>query len=183
VRRKWPRKWCKCWLLHHNRSHSYGSAATVSRKTNHTHAAATYLPELAPCDFWLFPRLKMRLQDKFCNTQRHQRHCVSRPAHHTKGGMPWLLPSIANTLGNMCVCVCVAHMHAEGMFWGWLEWKALSFEYLSFTAEFQELFDTHLYMYWGKLIQMPWFSFAQIHVECSVFCGAEGRVSLLSTLY
>lgn len=48
-----------------------------------------------------------------------------------------MLPSTAKPLGN--VHVCVAHVHAEGMFSGRLEWKALSFEYYSFIAKFQEL--------------------------------------------
>jgi len=179
VRRKLPRKWCNSWLLHHSRPQSYGSAAIVGRKTNHTHTAAAYLPELVPCDFRLFPILKMRLQVKFCNTQKTsntlcQPACSSYWRRHAMSASKH-----GKTTGEymcMCVGVCVAHMHAEGMFWGWLEWKALSFEYLSFTAEFQELFDTHLYMYWGKLIQIPWFSFAQINVERSIFFGAEERV-------
>jgi hypothetical protein len=143
-----------------------------------------YLPELAPCDFWLFPRLKMRLQVKFCNTQKTsntlcQPACSSYQRRHAMSASKH-----SKTTGECrCVCVCVVHMHAKGTFWGWTEWKAPSFEYLSFTAEFQELFDNHLFMYRGKLIQMPWFSFAQINVECSIFCGAEGRVSFLSTLY
>jgi len=88
VGRKLPRKWCNSWLLHHSRSQSYGSVAIVGRKTNHTYTAAMDLPELAPCDFWLFPILKMKLQVKLCNTQRHQIHYASWPAHHTEGGMP-----------------------------------------------------------------------------------------------
>lgn len=40
------------------------------RPSTSVNAAAMYLPDLAPCDFWLFPRLKMRLQVKFFNNQK-----------------------------------------------------------------------------------------------------------------
>jgi hypothetical protein len=34
-------------------------------KENHTHAAASlYSPDLAPCDFWLFPKLKTGLRGR-----------------------------------------------------------------------------------------------------------------------
>jgi hypothetical protein len=35
----------------------------LAEKKNHTHAAASlYSPDLAPCDFWLFPKLKTGLR-------------------------------------------------------------------------------------------------------------------------
>jgi hypothetical protein len=35
------------------------------KKKNHTYAAATlYFPDLAPCDFWLFPKLKTGLRSR-----------------------------------------------------------------------------------------------------------------------
>jgi hypothetical protein len=34
-------------------------------KKNHTHAAASvHSPDLAPCDFWLFPKLKTGLRSR-----------------------------------------------------------------------------------------------------------------------
>jgi hypothetical protein len=37
----------------------------LAEKKNRTHAAASlYSPDLAPCDFWLFPKLKTGLQSR-----------------------------------------------------------------------------------------------------------------------
>jgi hypothetical protein len=37
----------------------------AEEKKNHTHAAASlYSPDLAPCDFWLFPKLKAGLRSR-----------------------------------------------------------------------------------------------------------------------
>ena len=62
VRRKRFRLWPDKWILHHDnaaahdalRVHEFLAKNSIT-KMDHP----PYSPELAPCDFWLFPKLKM----------------------------------------------------------------------------------------------------------------------------
>jgi hypothetical protein len=60
-----PQKWKDGWILHRDNALSHTAMAVqqfLNVKKNHTHAAASpYSPDLAPCDFWLFPELKTGL--------------------------------------------------------------------------------------------------------------------------
>lgn len=111
-----------------------------------------YLPDLAPCDFWLFPRLNVGLQhqrfatveDIKCSvtasyTQYHRRISTSASKH-------------GKTIGAS-VCVC-----RRDVLWGWLDWKALHFNYESMTAEFWELSDTPTYLLDTDLYVATWMS-------------------------
>jgi hypothetical protein len=68
VRRRRPQKWKDGWILHHDNTPSHTAMAvqqSLAEKKNHTHAAASlYFPDLAPCDFWLFLKLKTRLRNR-----------------------------------------------------------------------------------------------------------------------
>jgi hypothetical protein len=68
VRRRLPQKWKDGWILRHDNAPSYTAMALqqfLAVKENHTHAAASvYSPDLAPCDFWLFPKLKTGLRGR-----------------------------------------------------------------------------------------------------------------------
>jgi hypothetical protein len=68
VRRRRPQKWKDGWILHHDNAPSHTAMAVqqfLAVKENHTHAAAfLYSPGLAPCDFWLFPKLKKGLRSR-----------------------------------------------------------------------------------------------------------------------
>jgi hypothetical protein len=72
----------------------------------------------------------------FCDTQRHQMHCDSQPACPYQRRLSVSASKHDKTIGAS-VCVC-----AQDVLRGWLDWKALHFKYLSFMAEFWELFDT-----------------------------------------
>ena len=67
VRRKRPGLWPDKWILHHDNAHAHDAlrvreflAKNSITKIDHP----TYSPDLAPCDFWLFPKLKMPWRDK-----------------------------------------------------------------------------------------------------------------------
>jgi len=125
------------WILYDNnapKSHGFDRAANPGRKTNYTHSAASILIITHTMWLWLFPRQKMGLLSQCFDTWRQQIQCNSWPEHHTKGGFPWVLPSMAKLLEQVWV-------RTRDVLKGWLDWKALHFRYLSFTAEFQELFD------------------------------------------
>jgi histone-lysine N-methyltransferase SETMAR len=65
VRRKRPELWPDKWILHHNnapvhdalRVHEFLAEKSITKK-NHP----PYSPDLAPCDFWLFAKLKKCLE-------------------------------------------------------------------------------------------------------------------------
>jgi len=68
VRRKWPQLWeSGDWQLHHNnaRTHSLALVQAFLAKHHITQVCQPpYSPDLAPCDFWLFPKLKSLLKGR-----------------------------------------------------------------------------------------------------------------------
>jgi transposase len=67
VRRKRAEKWRNGWLLHHDNAPSHTSLLVQQLMAGKNLAAVRhppYSPDLAPCDFWLFPKLKMTLKGK-----------------------------------------------------------------------------------------------------------------------
>ena len=66
VRRKWPEKWrVGDWILHHDNVPAHPSHIVQQFLANHGTAylqKPPYSPDVAPCDFFLFPRLKKCLK-------------------------------------------------------------------------------------------------------------------------
>ena len=68
VRRKRPRFWsCGDWLLHHDNApvHSSNLVQKFLAKPKIVQLRQPpYSPDIAPCAFWMFPKLKMALKGK-----------------------------------------------------------------------------------------------------------------------
>ncbi|UYV78250.1 hypothetical protein LAZ67_16000683 [Cordylochernes scorpioides] len=67
IRQKRPDLWKnKNWLLHHDNpcSHIVACARLFGQKQHTNDAAATLFPRLAPCDFFLFPKLKRPMKGR-----------------------------------------------------------------------------------------------------------------------
>jgi hypothetical protein len=68
IRRKWPHKWSSgTWLLHHNNVPCHAVLSVREFLAKHSIPMVPHLPyspDLAPCDFFLFPRLKSTLKGK-----------------------------------------------------------------------------------------------------------------------
>ena len=65
VRRKRPEKWDGDWILHHDNAPAHTSHLVQKFLAKHGTAQLQqppYSPDLAPCDFFLFPRLKKVLK-------------------------------------------------------------------------------------------------------------------------
>jgi len=66
VRRKRPDLWAAVnWQLHHDNAPAHSSHLIQSFLAKHNTPVlrqAPYSPDMAPCDFWLFPKLKMPLK-------------------------------------------------------------------------------------------------------------------------
>ncbi|GFX97186.1 histone-lysine N-methyltransferase SETMAR [Trichonephila clavipes] len=74
IRRKRPQLWeSGDWLLHHDNAPAHTSNLVQQYLSKHSIAQLRqppYSPDIAPCDFWLFPRLKMPLKGhRFDNKQ------------------------------------------------------------------------------------------------------------------
>jgi len=67
VRRKRPEKWQDVdWILHHDNASAHTSYLVQQFLAKHSTAQLQqppYSPDLAPCDFFLFPRLKKVLKE------------------------------------------------------------------------------------------------------------------------
>jgi len=65
VRRKRPDQWQNTWLLHHDNVPAHAALLTRRFLTDNNMTVVPhplYSPDLAPCDFFLFPKLKMKLK-------------------------------------------------------------------------------------------------------------------------
>ena len=66
VRRKRPNLWVAgTWQLHHDNAPAHSLQLIQTFLTKHNipvSRQAPYSPDMAPCDFWLFPHLKMQLK-------------------------------------------------------------------------------------------------------------------------
>jgi len=67
VRRKWPEKWANGFILHHDNTTCHTSLLVwqfLSNKNITVFSHPPYSPDLAPCNFWLFPKVKMTMKGK-----------------------------------------------------------------------------------------------------------------------
>jgi hypothetical protein len=68
VRRKRPHKWSSgTWLLHHDKASCHAVLSVTEFLAKHSITVVPhppYSPDLAACDFFLFPRLKSTLKSK-----------------------------------------------------------------------------------------------------------------------
>jgi hypothetical protein len=61
VRRKSPKLWPDDWILHHNNALIYNSLSVkqfMAQKSISEMEHPPFFPDLAPNDFWLFPKIK-----------------------------------------------------------------------------------------------------------------------------
>ena len=67
VRRKWPEKLANGFIFHHDNAPCHTSLLVrkfLSNKNIMVYPHPPYSPNLAPCDFWLFPKVKMTVKGK-----------------------------------------------------------------------------------------------------------------------
>jgi len=67
VHKKWPEKWANSFILHHDNAPCHTSLLVLQFLSNKNIMMCPHLPyspDLAPCDFWLFPKVKMTMKVK-----------------------------------------------------------------------------------------------------------------------
>lgn len=101
---KHPKMWAASnWQFHHNNTHAYSSDLLQSFLAKHNTPVlhqASYSTDMAPCDFWLFLKLKMLLKGA---VQRNiMQNATDQLNNHLKKGIQALLPTVAELLEKVC---------------------------------------------------------------------------------
>jgi len=109
VRRKRPEKWRDGdWILHHYRAPAHSTHLVQQFLAKHSTAQLQqppYSPDLAPCEFFLFPRLKKVLKGhRFEATEDIKRNSTKTLLDIPKKGARKMFPTGAETLDEMCSC-------------------------------------------------------------------------------
>jgi histone-lysine N-methyltransferase SETMAR len=81
VRWRRPELWPDDWILHHGNALAHDELAVrefLAKKSIMKLDHPPYLPDLAPCDFWLFPKLKTALKgNRFSDIADIQGHMTT----------------------------------------------------------------------------------------------------------
>ena len=109
IRRKRPELWRKGnWLLHDDNVPSHRALATREFLVNNsiiTLLYPPYLPDLAPCYFFLFPKMKLQLNDCcFDRVEEIQRESQDVLGKLREQDFPARVLVVATALGSMCRC-------------------------------------------------------------------------------
>ena len=103
VRRKRPEKWANGFILGHDNAQCHTSPLVrqfLSNKNITVCPHPPYLPDLAPCDFWLSPKVKIAMKGKrFESIQDHRGSQGSATKDNHERGLPELLQKVARTMG------------------------------------------------------------------------------------
>jgi hypothetical protein len=81
VRQRRPEHWPDAWILHHDNALAHDALAVrefLAKKSKMKLGQPTNLPDLAPYDFWLLPKLKAALKGhRFSDTADIQGHATT----------------------------------------------------------------------------------------------------------
>jgi hypothetical protein len=81
VRRRRPELWPDAWILHHDNALAHDVLAVrefLAEKSIMKLDHSPYSPDLAPCDFWIFPKLKPALKShRFSDIADIQGHATT----------------------------------------------------------------------------------------------------------
>ena len=109
VRRKRPEKWWDGdWILHHDNAPTHTSLLVQQFLAKHgttQFQQPPYSPDLAPCDFFLFPRLKkLHKGHRFEATEDIKRYSTKTLLDIPKEKFTKCFPKVAKTVGEVCSC-------------------------------------------------------------------------------
>ena len=106
VCRKRPELWeNQTCILHHNNALAHALLLICSYLATHQTSVVSHPPyslDLAPADFFLFPRLKTHFErTPFPNHRGDPGKCDKRTAHHHRKCIPGSIPTMEETLGTV----------------------------------------------------------------------------------
>ena len=102
-----------------------------------------YSQDLAPSEFWLFPTLKMGLKGTHFATMEDI-ECDGRTAEDSKRSLPPVLPTMAGSMEQVCVCARVLLRRRLGK-------RCHMSNHYNFIPHFRELFDCPSYIHYLTL--------------------------------
>ena len=109
ILRKRPELWREGnWLLHDDKALSHRALVTrefLAHNSIITLPHPPYSPDLAPCEFFLFPKKKMQLKvRRFDRVEEIQRESQNVLDTLREQDFPARVPAVATALGSMCRC-------------------------------------------------------------------------------
>ena len=108
--RKWQLRATGDWQLYHDNAPTHASCLMQSFAVKHWIIQVTqpsYSPDLVPCNFWLFPKLKSPLKGKRCQTINEIRENMTRQLMvigRTMGGPK--VPALKGTEASLSYVQC-----------------------------------------------------------------------------
>ena len=107
VRRERPELWeNQTWMLHRDNEPAHASLLIRSYLAKYQTSVVPhppYSPDLAPADFFLFPKLKENSFERtsFTNHRGDSGKCDNRAAGHHRKCVPGSIPTVEETLGTL----------------------------------------------------------------------------------
>ena len=90
------------WILQHDNAPSHTALSVqqcLTSKRISVLPQPPYSPDIAPCDFFLFPRVKMAVKrTPFSNNSRCPKSCRESLGGHCRRRVPEMLPAVAEAL-------------------------------------------------------------------------------------
>ena len=97
-----------------------------------------YSPDLAPCDFWLFPKLKEKLRSCHYETIEEMKEVVTKVIDTHTRGLPWGLPEVVGTVQQV-------HCSWKRLLRGGLEFHVCTINKSAHTKKVWKRFEQPLY--------------------------------------
>jgi len=108
VRRKRPEEWRDGdWILHHDNAPAHTSLLVQWFLAKHGTAQLQlppYPPDIAKCEFFLFPRLKKVLKGHRFEVTENVKRNSTKILRHPERGVRKMFPTMVETLGEVCSC-------------------------------------------------------------------------------
>jgi len=108
VRRRRPKLWReRTWLLHHDIAPSHTSVLTqqfLAKNKMTVIPHPPYSPDLAPCDFFLFAKRKLKLKGRRFDTIEEVQTESQRALDTDRKGLPGSVPKMEEAVGTVSTC-------------------------------------------------------------------------------
>jgi len=101
-----------------------------------------YSPDLASCDFFLFPKMKLKLKGLWLGTIEEIQAESQRVLDTDRKGLPGSIPEMEETVGPVSTC-------GRELLRGWRRPIGLMVSFMIFTGSVRKILDTTLYLFTG----------------------------------
>jgi len=167
VRRHRPQLWREqTWLLHHDNAPSHTAVLThqfLAKNKTALIPHPSYSPDLAPCDFFLFPKMKLKLTGRrFDTIEEIQAETQKVLDTLDRKGLPGSVPKMEETVGPVSTC-------ERELLRGWWQPIGLMASFMIFTALVRKILDQPSYQYYviksgydENRLTKPVFTFAAV---------------------